>query len=160
MASEGAAFQKTPEELLNELGKLSSHFKYHKPDKIEGKVHATKILVNVGRHSDISSELKQPQMLYGYENAGPTFHLLEALNILISQKHNAEARTLAAFFFGGIYFTREEQAEGRRWVDFYFPRLKEFKGEFDWLFCTQQTYSFHENVQIWPHFILIPTQAE
>lgn len=160
MATESAAFQKTPEELFNVLGKLSYHYMYHKSDKIEGKVHATKILVNVGRHSDISSSLNHPQMLYGYENAGPTFYLLEALNTLISQKQNAEARALAAFFFGGIYFTREEEAEGRRWVDFYFPRLKEFKGEFNWLFCAQQSYSYHENVQIWPLFILIPERVE
>lgn len=147
----------TREELLAELGKRSSHFKESGSAPAASAGPKGRLIVNVGCHSDISSPLRYPEMLVGFESIEASFYLLEVLAILIDLGHRAEARTLAAFLFKGVYFETDDAKEGKKWVEHYFPKLAAFKGNFNWLFVRQQHSSFYERTEVWPTFIRIPT---
>lgn len=156
MEVDATAFQMTREELLAELGRRSSHFKESGSAPAARAGPKGRLIVNVGRHADISSPLLYPGILIGFESIEASFYLLEVLAILIDLGHRAEARTLAAFIFKGVYFNDNDAREGKKWVAHYFPELAEFKGEFNWLSAQQQSNSFYEQVEVWPAFILIP----
>lgn len=148
----------TREELLEELGRRSSHFKTSGPPAPADTGPKGRLIVNVGCHTDISSPLRHPELLVGFESIEASFYLLEVLVILIDLGHRDEARTLAAFLFKGVYFTDEESKEGKAWVAYYFPELAAFKGDFHWLFVRQQHTSLYQQVEVWPTFILIPAK--
>lgn len=158
MEVDDPAFELTPEELYEQLGKHNSLFskskRYHFEHDPRGE--AKRVIVAIGRNTDISNFLSRPSLYITYGIARTILFTLEVLAILQRLEMHAEADALAAAIFPGAIYTETEYNKGLNWLKRYFPELGKYWGRLQWLEASCQSSNEYDNVELWPAFILLP----